>query len=51
MFGKYPTSIRMYAPRTPPAVLAKPPTMIAISSDRVIFSMPTAVTPNPPPAA
>ena len=39
MFGKYPTSIRMYAPRTPPAVFANPPTIMAMSSDRVIFSM------------
>ena len=28
----------MYAPSTPPAVFAKPPTMMAINSDRVIFS-------------
>ena len=39
MFGKNPTSIMMYAPSTPPAVLARPPIMIAISSERVIFSM------------
>ena len=39
MFGKYPCSIPMYAASTPPATVAKPPTMIVLISERVIVLM------------